>query len=260
MDILAKAKIREGGNIKLGSNMGSWAMLFGNVDWYSPELGRSCKGTCRGNCKGCFDKDNPKKSACYVAKSYVMRTHRNKDGTPGDILKNRCSVKYGHMINTIAMTEHRRELKKSLDVQLTNKKKKFDIIRINESGELTCKEDFKLWCFLAARHPETVFYLYTKNYNAIKGSHIPRNLFVNVSIWHEVGIKEYLEMKDDPQIRAFVLVDDEYTRDVYKKKGVVITSMCSAYDENGKMNHAVTCEKCKKCFSNRSKVVGCFSH
>lgn len=260
MNILEKAKIRTGGNTKLGSTMGSWALLFGNIEWYSPELGRSCRGTCKGNCKGCFDKDDPKKSACYVAKSYTLYTNRNEDGTPGDITKSRCTVKYGHMINTIAMTEHRRELEERLDVQLTNKKKKFDIVRINESGELTCKADFRLWCRIADRHPETIFYLYTKNYKAIEDVPIPKNLFVNLSIWHDVGIKEYNKMKTDPQIRAFVLVDEEYTKDVYAKKGVVITSMCAAYDAKGKMNHSITCDKCKKCFRSSNKVVGCYQH
>ena len=48
--VLKKARIKKGtaaDNIKLGK-MGSWAMLFGNIEWYSPELGRSCKGTCKG--------------------------------------------------------------------------------------------------------------------------------------------------------------------------------------------------------------------
>ena len=264
--ILKKAKISKGttaNNIKLGE-MGTWAMLFGNCEWYIPELDVTVKGTCGEHCKGCFNPDNPRCSACYVAKSYVKYTNKNKDKTVGDILKNKCCVKLGHAYRTIAMTMFRDDLLDSLDGQLRRKRKKFETIRINESGELTCYEDLDLWCELSKRHPETVFYLYTKNYKVVRKALIngivPSNLFINISIWHEYGIKAYLEMKDHPQIRAFCLIDKKWTVEKYRSKGIEITSMCGAYNENGKMNHAVTCDKCKKCFGKKNKCVGCYEH
>lgn len=261
--VLSKAKIAKSINIKLG-NMGSWAELYGNCDWYIPELKVTVRGTCGEHCCGCFNPDNPEKSLCYVRKSYQKYTKRNHDGTVGDIQKNECSVKKGHAYRTIAMTMYRDELLLSLDKQLTRKKNKFEVVRINESGELTCYEDLKLWCELSRRHPETTFYLYTKNYAAVRKALINNivgsNLFINISIWHIVGIREYLEMKDHPQIRAFCLVDKEWTRERYEREGIEITSMCGAYDEKGKMNHDVTCDKCKKCFSNCNKCVGCYEH
>lgn len=264
--VLKGAKIKGGtaaDNIKLGE-MGSWAMLFGSCDWYIPELDVTVKGTCGEYCQGCFNPENIKKSPCYVTKSYVMRTNKNDDGTAGDIQQNPCTVKLGHAYRTIAMTMFRKDLLLSLDKQLTNKRKKFEVVRINESGEFTCYEDLAMWCELAKRHPETVFYVYTKNYKAVRKALIngvvPGNLYINISIWHQLGIEAYLEMKDHPQIRAFVLVDEEWTVERYNRKGIEITSMCMAYDENGKMNHAVTCDKCKKCFSANNKCVGCFEH
>ena len=264
--VLSKAKIKKGtstDNIKLG-NMGSWAELFGNCEWYIPELDVTVKGTCGEFCRGCFNPDNPKCSACYVAKSYTKYTNRNADGTVGDILKNKCSVKKGHAYRTIAMTMFRKDLLLSLDKQLTNMKKKLETVRINESGELTCYDDLALWCELSRRHPETVFYLYTKNYKAVRKALIngvvPANLFVNISIWHEYGIEEYLEMKDSPQIRAFCLVDSEWTIAKYYSKGIEIKGMCPAYDECGKMNHNVTCDKCKLCRSYNCKCLGCNEH
>jgi len=264
--VLKGAKIKGGtaaDNIKLGE-MGSWAMLFGSCDWYIPELDVTVKGTCGEYCQGCFNPENIKKSPCYVTKSYVMRTNKNEDGTAGDIQQNPCTVKLGHAYRTIAMTMFRKDLLLSLDKQLTNKRKKFEVVRINESGEFTCYEDLAMWCELAKRHPETVFYVYTKNYKAVRKALIngvvPGNLYINISIWHQLGIEAYLEMKDHPQIRAFVLVDEEWTVERYNRKGIEITSMCMAYDENGKMNHAVTCDKCKKCFSCTNKCVGCFEH
>lgn len=264
--ILQKAKIKKGtsaDNIKLG-NMGSWAMLFGNCSWYIPELDVYVKGTCGEHCRGCFNPNNPRCSACYVAKSYYMHTNRNEDGTIGDIINNKCTVKLGHAYKTIAMTMFRDDLLKSLDNQLTNMKKKLEVVRINESGELTEYADLNLWCELGKSHPETIFYLYTKNYKVVRkaliNNIVPGNLFINISVWHEFGIEEYLEMKDHPQIRAFCLVDSDWTREKYLSKGIEITSMCGAYDETGKMNHAVTCDKCKKCFSSNNKCVGCFEH
>ena len=259
-EILRKAIIKKGGNIKLG-NMGSWMVLFGNVDWYIPELNRTCKGTC-GNCTGCFNEKNPRKSECYVAKSYIQHVNRNADGSKGDIVKNKCTVKLGHAYRTIAITEMREELQKSLDKQLT--RTKFEIVRLNESGELTCYADFKMWCELAEAHKETVFYIYTKNYDAIREAIdwgiIPENMFVNISVWHENGIKEYLEMAWHPQIRAFIVVDEEWTVAKYLSNGIHITTMCGAYDRKGKLNHELSCKKCKKCFSHNNKCCGCFEH
>lgn len=264
--VLKKAKIKKGtgaDNIKLGK-MGSWAMLFGNCSWYIPELDITINGTCGEHCKGCFNPENPKCSSCYVAKSYIKYTNRKEDGSIGNILTGKCCVKLGHAYRTIAMTMFRKDLLLSLDKQLTEMKKKLKVIRINESGELTCYEDLKLWCELGKRHPETVFYLYTKNYKVVRkaliNAIIPSNLFINISIWHQFGIEEYLEMKDHPQIRAFCLVDKEWTREDYYTKGIEITSMCGAYDERGKMNHAVTCDKCKKCYIASNKCVGCYMH
>lgn len=264
--VLTKAKIKKGtqaDNIKLG-NMSSWGLLFGNIDWYIPELELSCKGTCGNCCRGCFDPENPSKSPCYVAKSYVMHTNRNEDGTVGDIVKNKCTVKRGHAYRTLAITLFRDDLFKSLNKQLNNARNKHEIVRINESGELTCYEDLEMWCKLAILHNETVFYLYTKNYKAVRkaieNGVIPKNLFINISIWHEFGIKEYKEFSHHKQIRAFVLVDDVWTREKYASKGIELTSMCGAYDENGRMNHDVTCALCKKCFRNDNKCVGCYEH
>ena len=264
--VLKKARIKVGtsaDNIKLG-NMGSWAMLFGNCNWYIPELKVWVRGTCGEHCKGCFNPNSERCSKCYVAKSYVKYTKRNDDGTIGNIIMNKCSVKLGHAYRTIAMTMFRDDLLGSLDKQLTKMKKKLEVVRINESGEFTCYEDVALWCVLAKRHSETTFYVYTKNYKAIRKALIngivPNNLFINISVWHKSGIYDYLEMKDHPQIRAFCFVDKEWTIQEYAKHGLEITSMCGAYDENGKMNHAVTCDKCKKCFGQANKCVGCNEH
>lgn len=268
--VLEKAKIKKGtveDNIKLGS-MGSWAELAGNCDYVIPELGYiTVHGTCGEYCKGCFNSENPRESECYVFKSYMKYTKRNEDDTVGDILKNECSVKLGHAYRTLAMTLFREDLLLSLDKQLVNNKRSknpMKVIRGNESGELTCYEDLEFWCELLRRHPEVTFYIYTKNYKAVRKAIamniIPENVFINISIWHKYGIKQYLEFSHHPQIKAFAVVDDEWTIDKYNRNGLIIEVMCGAYDEKGKMNHNVTCDKCKICFNPRIKVCGCYKH
>lgn len=256
--ILKAARISSAKNIKLG-NMGSWSLLFGNIDWYIPELGLSCKGTCGEYCKGCFNKDNPKKSDCYVCKQYIRYSDKNIG-----IEKSKCTIKLGHAYRTLAITLFRNELLVSLHKQLTNMKKKFLTVRINESGELTCYEDLEMWCKLAILHPETKFYIYTKNYpavqNAVDNSIIPRNMFINISVWHECGIAEYKKMEKHPQIRAFVLLDSEWTVGKYAERKLTVDAICGAYNEFGVMNHNLTCDKCKLCYSQTRKVVGCYKH
>lgn len=269
--VLSKARVKENkkqkngdvGNVKLG-DMGSWMELPGDVAWYIPEIDLWVNGTCTGHCQGCFNHDDPRKSECYVLKSIYQHTNRNEDGTVGDIIMNECTVKLGQAYRTLAITHFRDELLINLDLQLTRKKKKFPVIRINESGELTCYEDLVMWCELARRHPETIFYLYTKNYKAVSkaitDNIICENIFINISVWHEFGINEYLEFKSHKQIRAFVLVDAEWTKEKYQEQGLDITTMCGAYNSKGKMNHDVTCAVCKKCFSCNNKCCGCWSH
>ena len=267
--LLSKAKINFGtvrDNIKLGS-MGSWAELAGDMDWYIPEIDFWIHGTCGKYCKGCFNPENPRKSACYCFKTYCMKTKRNNDGSVGDIVLNKCSVKTGHAYRTLAMLFFREYLLESLDNQLNRvKNTRSGKIRINEAGELTCKEDLLFWCELSKRHPEFQFYLYTKNLKAAKycaeEDMISNNLFINLSIWHKFGIKEYLDLAWHPQIRAYVYVDREWTIDRYEKEGLHIQSMCGAYDIHGKMNHNITCDKCgnKHCCSHFNKVTGCFAH
>lgn len=264
--VLPKAKIKfgdSGDNIKLG-NMGSWAVLPGDMDWYIPNLKMWVKGTCGSHCKGCFDPENPRCSKCYVFKAIVRKTNRNADGTVGDIVMNDCTVKRGHAYRTIAITLFRRELLESLDKQLTNYKGNTRLIRLNESGEFTCYEDLAMWCELASKHGKFTFYVYTKNYRVVKraiaNGIIPKNLFINISVWHKKGIKPYQEMESNSQIRCFAYVDKEWDVNKYAKNGLILQSMCGAYDKKGKMNHNVTCDKCKKCASRVNKCVGCFEH
>lgn len=228
-----------GGNIKLGC-MGSFSKLYGDASYTINNM--TCTGTCGHHCNGC-------KNACYVKASYRY---------PSVILR--------HMINTLAMRESVENSLATLDAQLTRKRTPFKTVRINQSGELESLEEFLMWIELANRHNETTFYVYTKAIDLI-GDYIlenglPTNLVVLVSIWGEYGMADYNRLCHIGNIKAFVCVTANYTAQWYDEHGLAIQTYCKAYDEQGHLDHNITCDKCQKCFNHLSscKVIGCFEH
>ena len=232
-------KIIGGGNIKLGNNplFGSWSTMKGGDDEirYVKKYDGSCSGTC-GECgKYCTD-------SCYVNASYRY----------GSVIQR-------HAINATYIKEDVDLTFKILDEQLTKKKDKFQIIRINQSGELTGFAELQHWINLAKKHPETKFYVYTKNYKAVKKVvdkeiEVPKDFTILISVWHKHGLKEFNKWKDLPYIKAFVYDDGELH--------ITPQTYCMAYDDKGKLDHNVSCEKCKKCFNRNSKhkIIGCKAH
>lgn len=221
------------GNIKLG-NMATFSKLYGN-NTFQTKYG-SVSGSCGKHCEGC-------KSACYVRKSYRYP-----------------SVIENHAKNTVAFRTDLNGSFNQIDEQLNRKRTPFKTIRINQSGEIETAMELLKWIMLAKKHPESNFYIYTKNFQALKSAmksdiEIPSNFTILISVWHEYGLKEFETFKDYPFIKAFVYMDGFK----YDEKGLNIETTCKAY-ENGKMNHAITCDKCKKCFTKTFKVIGCHEH
>ena len=116
-------RIIGGGNIKLGDNplFGSWSTMKGGDDEirFVKKYGGSCSGTCGDCAKHCS-------SSCYVNHSYRY----------GSVIQR-------HAINTVYMKEDVATTFRILDEQLTARKKKFEIVRINQSGELTGFDELK---------------------------------------------------------------------------------------------------------------------
>ena len=223
-----------GGNIKLG-NMATFSKLYGDMTHHSKKWG-DVVGSCGGHCAGC-------KNACYVRRSYRYP-----------------SVVDGHARNTLAFRENIVKAFSDIDGQLSRKRTPFDVVRINQSGEIETAFELLLWVRLAQKHPETRFYVYTKNYEAVytlaSGAEIvPDNFTILISVWHEYGLKEYRLFENLPYIKAFAYMDG-YD---YEEAGLHIETTCKAY-EGGKLNHAITCDKCKKCFAGRARVIGCHDH
>lgn len=225
-----------GGNIKLG-NMGSFSKLFGNHSISTPY--GDMIGTCGNHCSGC-------EKECYVKKSYRYDS----------VIKN-------HAKNTLAFRTDLKRAFSDLHLQLTRKRKPFDVIRINQSGEIETTEELISWVELARHHNESHFYIYTKNYIAvfetiseIGPENMPDNFTILISIWHEIGINEYKLLSKYSFIKAFVYLDgfDYSVYDIIPETG------CHAYNEKGKLDHNITCDKCRKCFNRMHKVIGCNAH
>lgn len=237
MTCKAIAKFQKG-NIKVG-NMLTFSKVYGN-DTFHSKYG-IVKGTCGYHCAGC-------KKACYVRKSYRYP-----------------SVIDSHARNTIAMHENLDKAFNDLRDALNRKRKLPKIIRIHQSGEIETIKELLNWFTMAEDYPAIFFYLYTKNYNAVlgiirayetAGKDFPKNITVNVSVWHELGIYQYYKLQKYDFIKAFVYCDG-YN---YAADGLKIETMCMAYDKAGKMNHAITCDKCMKCIKSSFKVIGCYDH
>lgn len=241
-----KAHLGRQGNIKVGKTIATWSTLKGNENYFIPELNKEVHGTCGKYCVECSD-------SCYVTKSYKRYTSR-KTG--------KCSVKYGHAVNTIAMRENIEKCYTDLYNQIKRARNPISIVRIDQSGEIENAMQFGMWIRLANDFKDITFYIYTKAFDIVipmlLTGIVPLNLVVNISIWHEYGIAEYNLVKHLPNVKAFVYFDGFD----YAAHGLEIQTMCNAYDIKGKMNHEITCDRCKKCFndSEKCKVIGCYDH
>ena len=236
-----RAKWNKKGNIKLG-NMWTFSTLYGQRFHFIEKLNAEIAGTCGHHCEGC-------EGLCYVASSYRYP-----------------SVKLGHARNTLAIRQDIKKAGDDLNGYIDRARKKPAVIRFDQYGEIETVEEFEMFCDIARKHPEIEMYVYTKAYEivtpALLAGRVPLNLIINISIWHLYGIKEYLKVCHLPNVRAFVVVDEEWTRERYAKHGIIIQAMCPAYDERGHLNHEKPCIECGLCFRQgiAVKVTGCYEH
>lgn len=243
--------LTKSGNTKLGSSMWVWSTLKGPAT-EGLSVKKLNNKICVGMCD-CVDCSECKKT-CYVNSSY-------RHG----------SVILGHAINSLWMKENPEETFKYLNNQLKRARKKPDHVRINQSGEIRSNYEIEEWAKMANANPSTKFYLYTKNYAAVK--HLAESKILNencnnftvlISIWHKLGVKEYESLKNLSWIKTFVY-DDGIVEDSVKPQ-----TYCMAYktkkNAKGKevvyMDHNVSCEKCQKCFNRNDnhKIIGCKAH
>lgn len=232
------SKWNKSGNIKLG-NIWSYSTLMGNDPIYIKKLDTEVTGTCGGHCQAC-------KNSCYVKKSYRYD-----------------SVKFGHARNTIAMRQDPERAAVDLSGYITRAKNKPVACRLNQSGEIESVNQLNAFITIANDHESVPFFVYTKAYDIIvpallKGL-IPDNMTVLISIWHECGLEAYNLVKHLDNVKAFVYDDGQFN---YLASGLEITTYCKAYDDNKKLDHEITCQRCKKCYNRNMnhKVIGCKAH
>lgn len=134
-------------------------------------------------------------------------------------------------------------------------------IRYTESGEIESYEQFLEVVRLSERLPGVEIYLYTKNYPVLyrffKSRELPENMTVLISIWENVGVAAWNDLKEHAGIKAFVVNNDAIKCD----------AMCPAYrkDDKGKVRRvksdAVKCGNCRLCTrARKAKVIGCLEH
>lgn len=238
------------GNIKVG-NIATWSTLASDQS-FETKYG-TISGTCNGCCEHCGHSVDGKRPPCYVFKSYRYP-----------------SVINGHARNTIALRQFPDETRDQLINQLARRKKDYAAIRIDQSGEMENDGQHEIMCDVVRSDENHKGYIYTKKYDIVrrnlKKGVIPKNFTHLLSVWHDQGIAEYNSMKSDERIKAFVYMDKNadsvngWDASDYEAHGIHIDTMCMAYGKDGKMNHAITCDKCRKCFDSRYKVIGTWAH
>lgn len=244
--ITGEAKFTKSGNIKLGTSTWVLSKLFGRFFYHIVDGDGDIveiSGSCGKFCEGCGQSVDGKRPACYVAKSYRYP-----------------SVVQGHANNSLAFRLDLAGAFDRLRGQLRRARKLPGLVRINQSGELESAAEFLAWCELAAEFPAVNFFLYTKAFEyveeAILSGQKPANLIVNVSIWHEYGVEEWNRLKDCAGVNAFVY-DDGYD---YAALSIYETARCHAYNEAGKLDHEITCERCGLCWRRGGRVIFCKDH
>ena len=243
------------GNIKVG-NIATWSTLPSDRVFVSEVFGE-VKGTCPPEC---CEHCGKAKEGKVLPPCYVFKSHRFP------------SVIDGQARNTLSIRNNPELACEQLSGYLKRKKNPVVAARFDQSGEGENKRQFRGFASIAIDNENLPFYIYSKQFEILVemllNGEFPKNFTVLFSIWHEQGIKEYLKVAHLPNIKAFVYCDKNsdpingWGVEEYEEHGIIIQTFCKAYGMDGKMNHDVTCDICKKCFnrSKNAKVVGCWDH
>lgn len=184
-------------------------------------------GSCTGNCPGCYAKKLTRYSNVY--RMYASNTI--------EALYN--PVKFWELVE------------QELYYTKTGKPKKnpVKVVRIHDSGDLISYDYYVALVAFVKRHPETIFYTYTKEADILKTyglNNIPKNLTINCSPW-----PGYCEpIGDLPQF----IYDDG------SDPGLVTMRHCPAVDKNGNRT-GITCKQCGHCArAKRGEKMAVYAH
>ena len=254
----AKLHVSKNGNSKIGKHIASFSTLPGNEehmlfihrdDQLLPLT--DIPGTCSHHCSTCFD------GGCY-ARNAACRYHN--------------TVIQAWAENTLLLRSGK--LFEDLHAYLTaaNKKKvTIDTFRINVSGEITSSDEVNSWNDLAIKHPEIVFSVYTKNYEALDeyltaGKTLADNFVVNISQWH--GCADAFLKKYSGVFNVFEYDDSnrkDCTMPASEIERLSKIRHCRAVDQKGhhrkdKNGEPITCDGCRYCYEKSGKTTAVWAH
>lgn len=251
------------GNSKIGKTIYSFSTLPGNSDHLLYAHGillTDIPGTCTHLCEGCF-------GACYAVNS--AKLHHNAVvrawGENTLLLREKPAVLFDQ-INALINEKNKKyyETKDPKDRKVTT-------WRWNVSGEIQNVDELALMNALAAKHPEVMFGIYTKNFEALGqlldliGDTQP-NFVVNVSQWHHVA-DEFIA-KYEGKCNVFEYDDSNLKHNDLSPEDVKRLSKiqhCPAVTRAG--HHAktpagedITCDHCRRCYTKTGKTTAVYSH
>lgn len=256
------------GNSKVGKGIWTFSTLPGNADHLlvlkDGRLLTDIAGTCSKHCEGCFN------GGCYAVNS--ARLHHN-------------AVIQAWGQNTLMLRSG--AVWKAIDEFIDQKNKKYKetgklddrrvkIWRINVSGELESCADVKNWNERAKLHPEVIFSVYTKNYEAIDQfldnnaenvNKIAPNFIINISQWHHCA-DAFLAKYPKNTFNIFEY-DDSNRKSNQLPQGDIDRLLdmhhCPAVTKEGK--HAktkngdpITCDMCQRCYRKTGEQTAVYAH
>ncbi len=215
-------------NEKMGHVLSFSKLAGANAVTTASGYTRTYMGTCGGCCSAC-------EGDCYAIAS--EKYHCNTS-----------PLAWGR--NTILSRENPDLYYFLIDAFIASKKK-CNVVRIHVSGEFETLHELREWNGMAFRHPEIVFYTYTKRYMFLKLlTNKAPNFVINISEWKNHAEIEAIKKLLPFKVGTFVYVpQSEKDNPIYKG-----LSMCPTVDFSGK-HTGVTCEKCPLCKMNIRKGV-----
>ena len=275
------------GNSKIGKGIWSFSTLPGDAEHllYTSADGllTDIPGTCSKHCDGCFG------HGCYAVRD--AKLHHNatipawgentlllRSGRLWDEVDRFLKLKNGKAIKLLNRYWRAacgfEPAAPSLDDVLKSARGLATVkyFRIHVSGELEDWEQLAHWNLIASWHPETVFALYTKNYEALdeflsRGEVLAENLVVNVSEWHGAA-KAFLDSHPDCGLNVFEY-DDSLRPGCglpeSEKARLAKVPHCPAVDAKG--HHAklpdgspMTCDHCGRCYRKTGQRTAVYAH
>lgn len=258
------------GNSKIGKGIYAFSTLPGNEEHLlfitdkltgEKQLLTDIPGTCSGHCEKCFN------GGCYAVNSAKLHHNVVINAWAGNTILLRSGKLFTELDEFLTKKNAKYYKTKNVEDQ------KVKTFRINVSGEIQDAAELKSWNDLAVKHPEIMFGVYTKNYEAV-GEFIEAqpdkdtapNFVINISQWHgeadaflakypgKFNVFEY----DDSNRKNCDLSDAEKERLSHCKH-------CKAVTIEGK--HAVnakgepiTCDGCTRCYQKQGWHTAVYAH